>query len=199
MYCRPAREAEATSYHWHYCPVQEMHKHIRHVEFISPAPTSEKYKHTKIILQDKHSILYSQNCVEQTQSYRCSAKDKKQSLKPFALIYLQQGYCSVRKVFWLRPTLLTLLLHNKCCLWGTTNVQDLIDKVLFLSSLSRAPPPLTATQTISRSRGKTHRVHPVRHAQHAAVVCMQGNYVLPYQQYRKQIWMLHFITFKRLF
>lgn len=47
---------------------KEMHKHIRHVEFISPAPTSEKckqiHKHN-ITIQTQHPVS-SNLCVKQT-------------------------------------------------------------------------------------------------------------------------------------
>lgn len=106
-----------------------------------PTPTSKKCKQIhKNNIQYKHSIMCFGNHVWN----RCSARDKSKAWEHFL-------WPMRKDLFSMRPTLRTPLLHNKgwsldglawrlcVTLWGTlTNVPDLINTVLFHSSLNGA-------------------------------------------------------------
>lgn len=114
-------------------PVQEKKQKpkIRHDEFISPGPTVKNTKkYTKVIIQEKHDILYFQTGVMQMLRTTAAVQRTKARLTTFSSVYLQQfsrkkilpgAHISNTATAWQRLSFRwhSLKMHLCTTMWGT--------------------------------------------------------------------------------
>lgn len=171
-------------------PVQEKKQKpkIRHDEFISPGPTVKNTKkYTKVIIQEKHDILYFQTGVMQMLRTTAAVQRTKARLTTFSSVYLQQfsrkkiltgAHISNTATAWQRLSFRwhSLKMHLCTTMWGTPrDGQDLTDTIF------------TSWQVhvqYQEKRRESVQGASINHAQRAAVVCMQDNYISSYQRCR---------------
>lgn len=168
------------------------HKHIRHDEYISPGPTVKNTKkYTKVIIQEKHSILYFQTGVMKTLRTTAARRiGQKQRLTTFFHPLCLRRISRTETLAGARITNTAASPQRPFHRWRSLKDAHVRDIVRYTERRPRFDwhhfDLLTGTCTISRKagRGQSLRGASGNHAQGAAVVCMQDNHVSSYRQCR---------------